>query len=129
MTFRLGAPIGALMGKVLIRGVMLHIHKQGEYEMSSLTIKTNNVPRLLEYSYQLSAKELQDFDYLDADELAGRDFARYRGQVYDLGEFMRCPANSGMKGWDGYSSDSYFSGVLVKYCKDTDRVIMARYYC
>jgi len=97
--------------------------------MSNLTIKTNNVPRLLEYSYQLRAKELQDFDYLDADELAGRDFVRYKGQVYDLGEFMRCPANSEMEGWDGYSSDSYFSGVLVKYCKDMDQVIMARYYC
>ncbi len=97
--------------------------------MSDLTIKTNNVPRLVEYGCQLSAKELQDFGYLDADELVGRGFARYKGQVYDLGEFMRCPANSGMDNWDGYSSGSLFSGVLVKYCKDTDRVIMARYYC
>ena len=27
------------------------------------------------------------------------------------------------KGWDGYSSDSYFSGVLVRYVDDFERVI------
>lgn len=100
----------------------------------TLTIKTNNIPRLLIDSYQLTEKEREQFDYLDwaaIDE--GSDsatFFRYKGRLYDLGEFMRTPEGAEeMKGWDVYASDSYFSGTLVKYCKDdNDYVIVASYY-
>jgi len=33
-----------------------------------------------------------------------------------------------MRKWDGYQSDSFYSGVLVKYVEDFERVIMATYY-
>lgn len=32
------------------------------------------------------------------------------------------------KNWDGYQSDTFFSGVLVKFV-DLDQVIVGRYYC
>jgi hypothetical protein len=60
-------------------------------------------------------------------------FFRYRGELYDLGEFMSTrgmPEFSPLVKWDGYSSDSYFSGTLVRYVdQDHDmRVVVGRFY-
>jgi hypothetical protein len=104
--------------------------------MSDLTIRTNNVPRLLLDWNQLTEKEQKDFDYLTDDERIERDFIRYRGVAYDLDEFSRCPDSSNpspaalaFSNWDAYQSDSYFSGVLFRYTEyDRDRVIMATYF-
>lgn len=93
----------------------------------ALTIKTNNVPRLLMYSYQLTAKELREFDYMDADELESASFVRYHGYVYDIGNFMRCGDNPDLKGWHGYASDSFFSGTLIRLCDDSDYVVVGTY--
>jgi len=38
------------------------------------------------------------------------------------------PQREGWKQFDGYASDSFFSGVLVKYV-DSGRVIAATYFC
>lgn len=89
-----------------------------------MKIITNNQPRLLLYGYELTDKEKQDFDYLE--DIDSHSFLKYKGTIYDAGEFMRVD-NDYLKGWDGYSSDSYFSGVLIKYI-DSDHVIVARYY-
>jgi len=95
--------------------------------MTELTIKTNYVPRDLIYGFELSETELAEFDYLEEPENA--EFFRYRGQVYDLGEFMRVPDNVPEFGdWQGYASDTFFSGVLIKYAENYERVIVARYY-
>lgn len=104
--------------------------------MDKITIVTNNVPRPLVYGFELSEKERKEFDYYDDDErLDCACFFRYKGWTYDLGEFTRVaePVSSNcqfdyLKGWDGYSSDSFFSGVLVRYAEDNDYVIVGRYY-
>jgi hypothetical protein len=98
-----------------------------------LTIRTNNARRDIVEAYGLSAKERAEFDYLDWPAIdAGNDsrsFFRYKGQVYDLGEFMRCGHACGMESWDGYFSDSMFSGVLVKYAgRNSDSVIVGMYF-
>lgn len=102
--------------------------------MSNVTIVTNNVPRFVVYGFELSEKEREEFDYLDPEQLDHTTFVRYKGQVYDLSEFMRIDSDvlsnirfDHFRGWHGYSSDSFFSGVLVRYVDD-DRVIIARYY-
>jgi hypothetical protein len=41
-------------------------------DMSNLTVKTNNVPRLLIDAYELSEKERAEFDYLDWEAIDGR---------------------------------------------------------
>jgi hypothetical protein len=92
-------------------------------------IRTNNVPRLLIDAYQLTAAERQQFDYLDWSAIDRGDdsatFLRYKGQLYDLGEFMR----TGIPGWDGIAADSAFSGTLVRFVKDdSDYVIVGRIY-
>lgn len=99
-----------------------------------LTIITNNVPRNLIYGYELTPKEREAFDYLDFSEHGDgltHDFARYKGEVYDLSEFTVWDnPNSPLTGtgWDGMMSDTFFSGVLVKYVENFERVIMGRYY-
>ncbi|QFP93539.1 hypothetical protein [Edwardsiella phage vB_EtaM_ET-ABTNL-9] len=90
-----------------------------------MRIITNNQPRQLIYGYELTDKERQDFDYLD--DIDNHNFVKYRGNIYDVNEFMRVNSDDSLKGWDGYIGESYFSGVLIKVI-DSDTAIMARYY-
>lgn len=95
----------------------------------SVTIKTNNKPRPILYGYELTTKEKQEFDYLD--DIESASFVRYKGQVRDLGEFLIITKNMPFcnNGWQGYSSDSFFSGVVIKYAPDdNETVIVGRYY-
>ena len=94
--------------------------------MSKPTIITNNLPRHTMDRYELTEKESAEFDYLPDGE---GTFFRYRGHVYDLGEFMRTDNHdSPFAAWHGYSSDSYFSGILIKLPEDDcDSVIVGRY--
>jgi hypothetical protein len=102
----------------------------------ALTIRTNNHARPVLSRWELTPKESADFDYLADDE---GSFFRYRGQVYDIGEFCRviAPGTKSMHptecaspdfaGWDGYLSDSFFSGMLVRYVDDCESVIVGVY--
>ena len=89
-----------------------------------MKIITNNQPRLLLYGYELTEKQRQDFDYLE--DIDGNNFVKYKGNIYDVSEFMSTHNMDSLKGWDGYSSDSFFSGVLIKII-DSDTVIMGTY--
>lgn len=92
-----------------------------------MKIVTNNVPRTMKYGYEMPEKFRADFDYIDADDFDLHGFIVYKGQWYDSDEFMRVENNSELIGWDGYTSDSYFSGVLIRLV-DSDHVIIGRYY-
>lgn len=103
--------------------------------MSELRIITNNRARLTLTWEELTDKERAEFDYISYPPSAS--FIRYRGACYDLGDFMPTPAvsesnpqmrDAGFHKWDGYVGDSFFSGVLVRYCKDYEHVVMGRYY-
>lgn len=93
-----------------------------------MEIITNNVPRNLRYGYEMPQNLRADFDYIEPAEFDTHDFVEYRGQWYDLGEFMRVENNSALAGWHGYASDTYFSGVIIKYSADCDKVICGRYF-
>ena len=92
-----------------------------------LKIITNNQPRHTLDWYDLSPKEQKEFDYLkDPEETT---FFRYKGHIYDFGEMMRVsPDNEDMKDWDGYSSDSFFSGIVIKMRNRDEKIIVGRYY-
>lgn len=92
-----------------------------------MKIITNNKPRQMVYGYELPDSAKSDFDYLDPSEFEMHDFAKYKGNYYDVSEFMRVPDASAFAGWDGYSNDSYFSGVLIKMV-DSETVILGRYF-
>lgn len=98
-----------------------------------MEIITNNVPRNVLQWHELTEKEKKEFDYLDTQERQEEaSFVRYRGWVYDLGEFMRVEPpiaphaqREGLEKWDGYFSDSFFSAVLVRYVVDDyEQVVM-----
>ncbi len=100
----------------------------------SFAITTNNVPRDIIDGCQLTPAERAEFDYIDwAKVEAGEDsasFFRYQGTLYDLSEFQaagRMFEGIGRR-WDGYQSDSFFSGLLVRYQDNFERVIVGRYY-
>lgn len=118
----------------------------------AMTIRTNNVPRDTVDAWQLTMKERKEFDYINwAGVDDGRDsatFFRYRGQLYDLSQFSRIiPPGSqilhpmecsspDLQGWDGYTSDSFFSGMVVRYPHDEfskqpdpERIIVGAYSC
>ena len=106
----------------------------------SLTITTNNVPRECILGMWLEgfasknpgtlySKLREQFDYLTEDEFDSTEFFKYKGQWYSVGDFLRIDSNSPFdtNRWCGYSSDTYFSGVLMKYCYD-GTVIVGQYF-
>ncbi len=105
---------------------------------NKIRVITNNQPREIIDAYQLSKAEQEEFDYLNWEAIEkGEDsasFFRYKGQLHDLGDFVTTatgPFNLGLPEefakWDGYASDSFFSGLLVKYTDDCEAVIVALY--
>ena len=99
-----------------------------------MNIRTNNIPRFTIGAYELSPAEQEEFDYLDWDAIeAGSDsatFFRFKGQLYDLGEFLLTGqfVAGFPNGWDGYYSDSYFSGTLVRFTDNGERVVVGQYF-
>ena len=92
-----------------------------------MKIKTNNHPRFIIDGSELTEKERKEFEYIE--DFSTSQFTRYKGQLYDLGEFLRVD-NQWMKdkGWNGYISDSYFSGIVIRFV-DSESVIIGTYLC
>ena len=96
-------------------------------------IITNNHERSFLYRSDVPADILESqFDYLDADTFDG--FIQYRGHWYHTSCFMRfgypfnqMPLWTHEQGWHGYSSDSFFSGVLIKLSDDGETYQIATY--
>lgn len=105
--------------------------------MSEVTIICNGVPREILDGWQLSEEERAQFDYINWPGVEeGTDsvsFFRYKGELYDLGDIpavdRRPGIDSAFRGWDGIASDTFFSGVLVRYCQDHETVVVGRFYC
>jgi hypothetical protein len=103
--------------------------------MTGLQVVTNHVPRDVIDAYQLTPKEREEFDYLDWSAIEegseSASFFRYRGQLYDLGEFSSdygITRGSGLPAalskWDGYQSESFFHAIVVRYVDNCERVIV-----
>lgn len=98
--------------------------------MTEVTVTTNNVPRDIIDAYQLTPAERVEFDYLDWPAIdAGNDsasFFRYRGTLYDLGEFSRWSTtpHSALRNWDGYFGESFFSAIVVRYVNDNEQLVV-----
>lgn len=100
--------------------------------MTTMTVKTNNQPRELLAWHELSPADANWFDYVDAEDRYSPRFVRYRGDWLDVNEFeyigsVRPDLFPGR--WDGYQSDSFFSGLLVRYTDpQCESVVVGRYY-
>lgn len=91
-----------------------------------MTIKTNNKPRELFQGYTLTETERAKFNYYSPEELDSALFFRYKGWVYDFGEFMRVEKGGDLEtaNWHGVRADSYFSGLVVRICPDNESVVV-----
>lgn len=92
----------------------------------TLEIVTNNHARPILDWFELTPQERAAFDWMESPEESGAAFFRYRGSVYSLADFMR--AGDAFPAWDGYESDSYFSGTLVRLSSDGESVTCGRFY-
>ena len=92
-----------------------------------MQIKTNNRSYPILYWSDLSLKEKKEFDYLKDPEENGYMFFRYKKQVYSIESFLAC-THEEFKGWNGYHSDSFFSGILIKFNDDEVSLKVAIYY-
>ena len=116
-----------------------------------LKIVTNNVPRdvlsgyemdpkILKKEFDIDVEDMNDDQICDLFPLCAKEFVKFKGVWYDVSDFITTspgPWNHGLpeefKEWDGYASDSFFSGILLKYARDDDimdfdRVILGTYY-
>jgi hypothetical protein len=91
-----------------------------------MKIITNNRPRPLLYGCELTPEEAAEFDYMSPDDLAAADFVRYKGRLYDVGEFLRAPES--LPGWDGHMPNSYFSGTVIRLDAAGDYAVIGRYF-
>ena len=99
----------------------------------TIKITTNNQFRPLVYGYELTDKEKEYFDYLDDVEADFTGF-RYKGDLYDLGEFIRIDHRKGQPmtfdefaDYDGVHTETMWSGILVKYSDCGDGVKVGTY--
>ena len=103
--------------------------------MPDVKVITNGHHRDVIDAHQLTESERAEHDYLDWAAIdAGREsaeFFRYRGNLYDLGEFTRdygitrgagLPAH--LSDWDGYLSESAFSAIVVRYVDGFEGVVV-----
>lgn len=113
--------------------------------MSKLpVVTTNNVPRPLVCFYDLPEKERRDFDYVKEEERGDNRFVRFKDAWYDVNDVqeIHCrkehdrpmgwalyvePDHPFAK-WNAIVSETYFSGVLIRYVMDEEAVIMGSYY-
>lgn len=103
-----------------------------------VTITSNHHWKDLSAAYEFTARELEHcgLDYIEGDEMYSPRLFRYRCWIYDASEFFRVDETYPGRdphpflGWHGYQSDSFFSGLLVRYdYDDHERVQVASYYC
>lgn len=95
---------------------------------NEITIKTNRHWYEILQSYDIPDKILKNqFDWMEnPDEY---QFFKYRGYYYSLADgFMVVDKNGPFHGWDGAMSDSFFSGVLIKYSNCGDALQVGTYY-
>lgn len=121
---------------------------QTESLTMSVTIRTNNVPRELISGWELTKKERKELDYIGEvnDENVWSNevnrFFRYRGEIYDIHEFVCIEKRSQLTNsfchgvdddsillkWDGIQTDSFFSAIVVRYT-DNENIVVGSYTC
>ena len=99
-----------------------------------MQIITNNIPRPVLHCFELPKRYWKEVDFNPEDSEDDRSFVVYKDNAISLGDFMTTrpgPWSHGLPetfhGWDGYASDSFFSGTLIKLVEDGEMAILATY--
>jgi len=98
--------------------------------MNKTEVKTNWHWREPLSWHQLTEKEQKEFDYIENPEYSGWNrFTRYCGNVIDLRDMMRLhdpnfdlnpDKGNPLHKWHAYASDSFFSGIVIRYDEDCE---------
>lgn len=92
-----------------------------------MKIVTNNHMKMFKYGYEVPTDVHADYNWLDGDERQD-GWIKYRDSWLHISDFMRT-SDDDFKGWDGYMSDTYFSGVVIRHVSDgvDDGYVIGRY--
>jgi hypothetical protein len=100
----------------------------------AVRILTNHHRRELLSWDELPEQERERFDYVTGEDRWSPRFVHYRGSWVDVSDMDGSAWSIGVpeefRDWAAYASDSFFSGVLVKFpdLPDCDTVVIGRYY-
>lgn len=84
-------------------------------------VRTNGAKRPIVTRDEVPPEVLaSEFDWLDPDDQG--DFFKYRGTWYELRDFVA----SNVTGWHGIAVQTYFSGVVMRFCDGNESVICGR---
>jgi hypothetical protein len=96
-----------------------------------MKITTDHKWKAFKYRNEVPAKVLHRYDWLNEDdEFDGWICLRkkYGRMWFHLSDFMRLDRGSNIPGkWQGYSSDSYFSGTLIELSSDGEMYRIGTY--
>lgn len=92
----------------------------------NINIITNNKPRkLLEFS-ELPEKVLKkEFYWVEPSNF---NFFKFKDRYYCIEEFTIPPKDISSRGWHGILTDSFFSGILIRYLNDEEIVVGTCFY-
>ena len=95
--------------------------------MADVRVITNNHDREFKYRTEVPPEILEDqFDWLNEDD--GYDgFIHYRGIWYHVSQYARLSGSPIPGDWDGYESDSFFSGTVIKISNDGETYKIGTY--
>lgn len=94
-----------------------------------MRIITNNVPRRLHLLAALPTSVQQEFFYISIDDDDTPRMVLYKNVWYDVLDSQTphgLPADSPLHQWDGFISDSFFSGIVFKFADD-DNIVCGRF--
>lgn len=102
----------------------------GSLKSDAPVIVSNNQFRPVIHGYDLTDKEALDFDYCE--DIDSEMFVKYKGIIYHLSDILHINKDAclplGFNQWDGYVSETFFSGVLFCLSDDCELVKCGRYY-
>jgi hypothetical protein len=82
---------------------------------ATMHFKSNHQWRELFMLDALPEKDQADFTYIEGEDRYSTRLFKYRGSWYDTAEFTIAPDRIKALGFDGVSTESYFSAVIVCY--------------
>lgn len=101
---------------------------------NTLRVVTDTTPQDILHLNELTNEELTDVGYVDTAIgvcFTGLGtFFRYRGDVYDLDEFIAINPSllteDIRERWDGFRPDAYTSGLVIKYLNGGKQVLVGQ---
>jgi len=96
-----------------------------------MKIVTNNRERYFVCGHEVPARVMaEQFGHLDDVSKCVDGFFKYCNHWYHISDFIRIEnhGDAGFSTWDGYASDSFFSGIVIKFFDDCESYKVGTYY-